>query len=57
LLNRRVQLRLDTGIVRYPDHYCDDNGKKIWDMVVKFLEEKRTGTIGESEFNLLPEAA
>ncbi len=40
VLTGRVQLRLETGIVRYPDHYCDDDGKEIWEMVVEFLEQE-----------------
>jgi hypothetical protein len=38
-----VQLRLETGIVPYPHHYCDDDGKEIWEMVVGFLGQKRAG--------------
>jgi hypothetical protein len=41
VLTGRVQLRLETGIVRYPDHYFDDDGREIWDMVVSFLGKKR----------------
>jgi hypothetical protein len=41
VLSGQVQLRLETGIVRYPDHYCDDDGKEIWEMVVSFLEQRR----------------
>lgn len=41
VLTGRVQLRLETGIVRYPDHYSDDDGKEIWDLVVGFLKDER----------------
>ena len=40
VLNGRVQLRVETGIVRYPDHYDDDDGEEIWDMVMDFLRQK-----------------
>lgn len=41
VLSGRVQLRLETGIVCHPDHYCDDDGKEIWEIVIKFLKEKQ----------------
>jgi DNA polymerase I-like protein with 3'-5' exonuclease and polymerase domains len=37
VLSGRVHLRLDFGIVRYPDHYHDEDGAEIWDIVEKFL--------------------
>jgi DNA polymerase I-like protein with 3'-5' exonuclease and polymerase domains len=40
VLSGRVQLRLDVGIVRFPDHYEDKDGKEIWDIVMKFLDEQ-----------------
>lgn len=52
VLNGNVQLRLETGIVRYPDHYHDDDGREIWEMVAKFLDEKRAETVGSSELSL-----
>ena len=41
VLGGSVQLRLETGIVRYPDHYSDDDGQEIWQIVLNFLEQKR----------------
>jgi DNA polymerase-1 len=41
VLGGSVQLRLETGIVRYPDHYSDDDGQEIWRIVLDFLEQKR----------------
>lgn len=41
VLGGKVQLRVETGIVRHPDHYRDKDGKEIWDIVIKFLEQKR----------------
>ena len=41
VLTGRVQLRLETGIIRHPDHYRDDDGKEIWEMVVGFLGQKQ----------------
>jgi hypothetical protein len=55
--NGNVRLRLETGIVRNPDHYCDDEGKEILDMVVYFLEQKRAKPIREPQLTLLPNAA
>jgi DNA polymerase-1 len=40
VLNGHVQLRVETGIVRYPDHYDDEDGQEIWDMVLDFLTQK-----------------
>jgi len=40
VLNGRVQLRVETGIVRYPDHYHDEDGQEIWEMVLDFLKQK-----------------
>ncbi len=57
VLSGRVQLRLETGIVHYPDHYRDDDGKEIWEMVVKFLEQKRAEAIQAEELSLAPNAA
>jgi DNA polymerase I len=53
VLSGRVQLRLETGTVRYPDHYHDDDGKEIWEMVVKFLEQKRTKAIQAEDPSLI----
>jgi DNA polymerase I len=41
ILSGRVQLRLDLGIVRYPDHYEDEEGQEIWEIVTDFLKQKR----------------
>jgi DNA polymerase I len=48
VLSGHVELRAETGIVRYPDHYCDNDGKEIWDMVVKFMEQKRAAEKNQS---------
>ena len=38
VLSGRVNLRLECGIVRYPDHYWDEDGKEIWQIVERHLE-------------------
>jgi DNA polymerase I len=38
VLSGRASLRLGSGTVRYPNHYCDEDGAEIWDIVEKFLE-------------------
>lgn len=57
VLTGGVQLRLETGIVRYPDHYCDKDGKEIWEMVVGFLERKRVEAMVAAESKSLANAA
>jgi DNA polymerase-1 len=37
VLSGRVQLRLDTHILRYPDHYQDEDGQEIWNIVMRYL--------------------
>lgn len=37
ILSGRVQLRVESGVVHYPDHYEDEDGKEIWDIVMGFL--------------------
>ena len=44
VLNGHVQLRLETGIVRFPEHYCDDAGKEIWDMVLEGMTRPKVAT-------------
>jgi hypothetical protein len=39
VLSGQVRLRLKTNIIRYPDHYEDEKGKGIWDIVMAFLAE------------------
>ena len=38
VLSGRVNLRLECGVVRYPDHYWDEDGKEIWEIVKGYLE-------------------
>jgi hypothetical protein len=38
VLSGRVKLRLECGVVRYPDHYQDDDGKEIWEIVEGYLD-------------------
>jgi len=47
VLTGRVQLRLETGIVRYPDHYQDDDGEEIWRMVVGFTDQGQAKAKGD----------
>lgn len=42
VLSGRVHLRLDSGIVRYPDHYHDEDGAEIWGIVRRFLAVRNT---------------
>ncbi len=37
VLSGRARLRLEYGTVRYPNHYCDEDGAEIWDIAEKFL--------------------
>jgi DNA polymerase I len=53
VLGGRVQLRLETGIVRHPDHYCDDDGQEIWQMVAEFLGRKQLDAeVGHRELSI-----
>lgn len=38
VLSGRVHLRLESGVVRYPDHYWDEDGVEIWKIVEGYLE-------------------
>jgi DNA polymerase-1 len=38
VLSGRVHLRLESGVVRYPDHYWDEEGVEIWKIVEGYLE-------------------
>lgn len=56
VLSGNVQLRVETGVVRYPDHYCDDDGKEIWEMVVSLMKQKRAEINQAEELSLVPTA-
>jgi hypothetical protein len=43
VLSGGVKLRLEFGIVRYPDHYSDENGSEIWNIVQSFLQRRGSG--------------
>ena len=36
----RVHLRLESGVVRYPEHYCDEDGAEIWKIVEGHFEAR-----------------
>lgn len=38
VLSGRVDLRLECEVVRYPDHYWDEDGKEIWQIVEGYLK-------------------
>jgi len=42
VLSGRVGLRLEIGIVHYPDHYQDEDGQEIWHIVTEYLQCVRT---------------
>jgi hypothetical protein len=35
------ELRTDAKIIKHPNRYVDDRGQKIWDMVLRLLDERR----------------
>jgi DNA polymerase I-like protein with 3'-5' exonuclease and polymerase domains len=47
-------LRTDTKVVRYPDRYVDDRGKKMWETVMSLLEELEAETEGQNVVTELP---
>jgi DNA polymerase-1 len=49
VLGGKVQLRVEAGIVRYPNHYRDKDGKEIWEIVSNFLEQKRAEELVEAQ--------
>jgi DNA polymerase-1 len=46
-----IELRTDYKIVRYPDHYTDKRGDKIFAKVIGLLEQYRNQKINEGESN------
>lgn len=46
VLTGRVQLRLESRIVKYPDHYEDKKGAEIWGIVLGLLAGCSTGDLG-----------
>ena len=40
------RLRSDVEIVRYPDRYFDERGEKMWDTIVRLLEDHEVGDFG-----------
>jgi hypothetical protein len=43
------QLRLDVGIVRCPNHYEDEDGKEIWNIVMRFPSDRETSRVDKAE--------
>lgn len=49
VLSGRVDLRLSCDTIRFPDHYCDEGGLEIWNIVKSFLgTEVHTGPSAEA---------
>ncbi len=38
-----MEIRIDTRIVRYPDHYTDKRGQALFDQVLRLLNELKNG--------------
>ncbi len=53
VLSGRVRLRLEKGVVRYPDHYNDEDGKGIWEIVTKFLSSRDEDWANETAHSLI----
>lgn len=49
ILLNGFQLRTEAKIARHPDRYMDKRGKKMWETIMKILDELRVGYDGTGE--------